>query len=105
MKQAERIDEINERLNRLIESEYPEPGCTCTQTDVDVFDSSSCDFCDNSSQWNRDRRRAEAAVKDAAFHDIDFLLRTIGQRRDADGVEVPMPVFDPAVPAAAKSIP
>jgi hypothetical protein len=35
----------------VVENEEPE--CTCTRTDVDLFDACGCEFHDPGSAWNR----------------------------------------------------
>lgn len=33
-----------------------EPDCTCVRVDVDLYDASYCDFCNDQSDWNRECR-------------------------------------------------
>lgn len=40
----------------LTELEAQEPECTCTQTDADLFDASTCEYHDAASPWNVARR-------------------------------------------------
>jgi hypothetical protein len=43
---------VNRLGRRLIEMEDQEPRCTCTQTDVDLFDARGCELHDPESWWN-----------------------------------------------------
>jgi hypothetical protein len=38
--------------SRQFDLEDQEPGCTCTQTDVDLFDARGCELHDPNSWWN-----------------------------------------------------
>lgn len=42
--------------SRQFDLEDQEPGCTCTQTDVDLFDARGCELHDPESFWNVDLR-------------------------------------------------
>jgi hypothetical protein len=45
--------------------ENGEPECTCTQTDVDLFDACGCEFHEPTSAWNR-LFRAVTALREEA---------------------------------------
>ena len=40
-----------------------EPECTCSQSDVDLFDARGCELHDDASRWNRIRRSITAVRK------------------------------------------
>lgn len=48
---------------RRDQEEEPEPGCTCSQTDVDLFDARGCELHDQRSSWNYRQERLRLLAK------------------------------------------
>lgn len=46
-----------------VEAEEAEPACSCTQTDVDLFDARGCELHDDRSDWNVARRAVTATQR------------------------------------------
>jgi hypothetical protein len=67
--------EIRAALDRLAAADFPEPKCTCTQTDVDAFDTRTCEFCNHDSAWNCELRNAVLAIENNAARWLEFLLK------------------------------
>lgn len=74
------IDQVSEICARYEGFDGPDPKCTCTRTDVDFYDTSGCERCDDKSEHNRAYRHAKYMLDIHGAQDIHALGHSHGNQ-------------------------